>query len=99
MFQSLLAEMQAAARVKRIYLSEHARDELDDDGFVFQDVIQCLLTGEIVEEQYDLKRAENKYVVYGDTVAGAEMAVVVKLTDCRNVFVITGYRLRITDYE
>ncbi len=56
MFQQLLADMRAAANAKRVYLTEHARDELNDDGLTFQDVIHCLLTGEIVEEQYDLKR-------------------------------------------
>ena len=70
-----------------------------DEDLTFQDVIHCILTGEIIEQQYDVRRNENKYVVYGDYVNEDEMAVIAKLTYNRNVGVITVYRLRITDYD
>ena len=70
-----------------------------DDGLTFQDVGHCILMGEIVEQQYDVRRGENKYVIYGDCLNENEIAVVVKLTYQRNVGVITAYRLRITDYD
>jgi hypothetical protein len=70
-----------------------------DDGLTFQDVINCILTGEVVDCQYDLARDENKYVIYGDCMNEDEMAVVAKLTYNNNVGVITVYRLRITDYD
>lgn len=99
MYAQILREMQEAARGRRVYLSEHARDEMADDDLTFRDVIHCILTGEIVEEQYDLKRKENKYVIYGDCLDETEMAVVAKLTYNQGVGVITVYRLRITDYD
>ena len=99
MFEQTLSEMREAAHALRVYLSEHARDEMADEGLTFQDVIHCILTGEIIEQQYDAQRNENKYVVYGDCVNEDEMAVVAKLTYNRNVGVITVYRLRITDYD
>jgi len=99
MFEQILVEIQRAARAKLVYLTEHARDEMADDGLTFQDVIHCILTGEIIERQYDLLRNENKYVIYGDCVNEDEVAVVAKLTYNRNVGVITVYRLRITDYD
>lgn len=99
MFERILAEMRKAARAGLVYLTEHARDEMADDSLTFQDVINCILTGDIVECQYDAARDENKYVIYGDCVSEDEMAVVAKLTYNNSVGVITVYRLRITDYD
>ena len=99
MLAQILNEMRDAARYGRVYLTEPARDEMADDDLTFRDVMNCILTGEIVEQQYDLKRKEYKYVIYGDSLDNAEMAVVAKLTYNQNVGVITVYRLRITDYD
>lgn len=99
MFEQILAEMQSAARARRVYLTEHARDEMADDGLNFGDVICCILTGEIIEQQFDEQRNENKYVIYGDCLNEDEIAVVAKLTYNLKVGVITVYRLRITDYD
>jgi len=99
MFELILAEMRKAARAGLVYLTEHARDEMDDESLTFQDVVNCILTGEIVNCQYDVARGENKYVIYGDCVNEDEIAVVAKLTYNKNVGVITVYRLRITDYD
>lgn len=99
MYAQLLTEMRDAARQGRVYLTEHARDEMADDDLTFQDVVHCILTGEIIEQQYDLKRKEYKYVIYGDCLDETEMAVVTKLTYNQGVGVITVYRLRITDYD
>lgn len=70
-----------------------------DDEQTFQDISHCISMGEIVAQQYDAQRSENKYVIYGDCANEDEIAVVVKLTYQRNVGVITAYRLRITDYD
>ena len=99
MFSQILAEMQEAARKGQVYLTEHARDEMANDDLTFQDVINCVLTGEIVEQQYDPKWDENKYVVYGDSLCEDEIAVIAKLTYNYNVGVITVFRLRISDYD
>jgi len=99
MFEQILSEMRDAAQAKRVYLTEHARDEMADDGLTFGDVISCILTGEIVGQQYDNQRSEYKYVIYGDCPNEDEMAVVAKLTYNHKVGVITAYRLRITDYD
>ena len=91
--------MRKAVRAGLVYLTEHARDEMADDSLTFQDVINCILTGAIVDCQRDVGRDENKYVIYGDCVNEGEMEVVAKLTYNKNVGVITVYRLRITDYD
>lgn len=99
MFTPILIEMRKAAQAGYVYLSEHARDEMANDKLTFQDVINCILTGEIIEQQYDDERNENKYVIYGDCSNADEMAVVAKLAYNNNVAVITVYRLRMTDYD
>jgi hypothetical protein len=91
--------MRKAARAEHAYLTEHARDEMALDNLTFRDVIRCILTGEIVEQQFDPERGEYKYIIYGDSVTEDEMAVVAKLTYNHRVGVITAYRLRITDYD
>jgi hypothetical protein len=50
MFASILAEMREAARVGRVYLTEYARGETANDGLTFEDIVHCILTGEIVEQ-------------------------------------------------
>ena len=99
MFEQVLSAMREAAAAPRVYLTEHARDEMADDRLSFRDVIHCILTGEIVEDQYDADRGESKYVIFGDGCNEDEMAVVAKLTYNQTAVVITVYRLRITDYD
>lgn len=65
MFEQILAEMQSAAGNKRVYLTEHARDEMADDGLTFEDVIGCILTSEIFEQRFDEQWRENKYLFVG----------------------------------
>ena len=57
------------------------------------------MTGEIIKDQYDPEYGEVKYVIYGDSMAGAEVGVVAKWDEVNNVVVITIFRLRITDYD
>lgn len=91
--------MQDAVRAGLVQFSRHALHELSLDDLSPQDAGNCILTGEIVEDQYDGLYKEVKYVVYGDTLAGDEMAVVARWDEAQSVVVITVYRLRITDYE
>ncbi len=91
--------MREAALAGQVYLVIHANRELKADGLVYDDVISCLLTGEIVEQQFDEDWQQEKYVIYGDARSGDEIAVVAKLGHDRATVVITVYRLRITDYD
>jgi hypothetical protein len=63
------------------------------------DVVNGLLTGEIIEDQFDIKYQDTKYVIYGDALDDKEIGVVVKIDVYGNVAVITVYQLKITDYE
>lgn len=60
--------------------------------FIF-DVEQCILTGQIVEQQRDLLLEQWKYVLHGVSSDGEPMAVVAKLDGKNRVFIITTYIL------
>ena len=98
-FDDVIKQMREAALAGRVYLVIHANRELKADRLVYDDVINCLLTGEIVEQQFDEDWQEEKYVIYGDACSGHEIAIVAKLGFNRSTVVITVYRLRIRDYD
>lgn len=89
MYEKVLNQVRQAAHAGRVYLSFHANEELAADDLAYDDLINCLLTGEIVSDQYDADRGEVKYELYGDSLDADEMAAIF----------ITVYRLRITDYD
>ena len=99
MYEKVLQQMRAAAAVRRVYLVIHANRELKNDRLTYEDVIHCILTGEIIELQIDLEYADEKYVLYGDACNDDEMAVIAKLGYNDAAVVITVYRLTITDYD
>ena len=79
-------------------MTNHAVREMKNDSLTFKDVVHSILTGEIVEQQYDPDRKEYKYILYGDTLDGNEAGVVAKLgTD--DTVGITVYRLDFDDYD
>lgn len=98
MYEETLRQMRSAIKKKRVQFTAHALSELSNDDLSPEDAIHCVLTGEIIEDQYDELYGEVKYVIYGDTRAGGEMAVVARWDESKTVVVITIYRLRITDY-
>jgi hypothetical protein len=63
----------------------------------FDDILNCILTGEITEQQLD--DGEEKYVLQGDARNSDEIAVVAKLGYNQTTVIITVFRLRITDYD
>jgi hypothetical protein len=63
------------------------------------DAEHCILTGEIVGDQYDTHCRRMKYVIYGDTMMGDEIGLVARWDDQDDVVVITTFRLKIDDYE
>lgn len=79
-------------------MTNHAVKEMKDDGLTFKDVVHSILTGEIVDQQYDPDHKEYKYILYGNTLDGDEAGVIAKL-GVDDTVVITVYRLRFDDYE
>ena len=88
--------MRRAARVKQIFYSPHARDEMRNENFDERDVMNCLLTGSIVEDQYD---GDRKYIWQGEALDGRELSLVTRFTYHNKVFVITVFWAQLFDYE
>ncbi len=99
MYEQILQQMRSAAAARRVYLVIHANRELKNDRLTYEDVIHCILTGEIIEQQIDLEYGDEKYVLYGEACNQDEMAVIAKLGYNDTAVIITVYRLKITDYD
>lgn len=99
MYDKILREMRQAVKAGRVRFTSHAFDELDNEDLTTDDAEHCILTGEIVGDQYDTHRLRMKYVIYGDTMMGDEIGLVARWGDQDNVVVITTFRLKIDDYE
>src|SRR5215468_10970770 len=99
MYDKILLEMANAARGGRVRFRSHALDEMSNDDLSPDDVINCILTGEIVEDQFDPCYQQMKFVIWGDSHDGAEMGVVARLDDYDNLIVITVFRMIVIDYE
>ena len=97
MYSQILQEMQEAVKAGRIRFRLHALDELADEGLLPADAINCILTGEIMEQQVD--EGEEKYLLYGDARNNDEIAVVAKLGYNQTTVIITVFRLRVINYD
>lgn len=99
MYEHVLRRMQRAVKAGKIRFRRHALEELANEGFVPHDAVNCIITGQIVEDQFDLVYQQTKYVIYGDSLAGREMGVAARWDDYHNVVVITAFQLTISDYD
>lgn len=93
MYEKVLREMRERVRLGRFALSIHAIDEMRNDDLIPDDLKNCILTGRIVERQFDEAYAENKYVIEGASLEPAEFIQVVAKLGRKNTVVITTYRV------
>ncbi len=91
--------MQHAARQRQVFYSGHSLDEMLAENFSKADVVNCLLTGSITEDQYDEQREQLKYIWSGEARDGRELMLVTRLTRFNGVFVITVFWATLMDYE
>jgi hypothetical protein len=82
----------------QIVMTSHAVREMKDEDLTLDDVINTILTGDIVKQQFDSILREYKYVIYGDTLSGNEACVVAK-PGVNDTVVITVYKIGFDDYE
>ena len=93
MFQKILSEMRDRVRAGQVAMSIHAIEEMQLDGLTLDDLKQCILTGRIVERQFDELFAENKYLIESATLDSAEFIHVVAKLGKKNTVIITMYRV------
>lgn len=99
MYEQGLLQMKRAAKAGKIRFVPHAVRELALDRLSPDDAVNCILTGEIVRDQYDPQHQQLKYVIYGDSLSNDEVAVIARWDDDSKVVVITVFRLQVDDYE
>ena len=60
MYEHVLRRMQRAVKAGKIRFRRHALEELANEGFVPHDAVNCIITGQIVEDQFDLVYQQTK---------------------------------------
>lgn len=93
MHDKILREMRTRVRIGKLAMSLHAAEEMDLDGLTVDDLKHCILTGAIVERQWDDLFVEYKYVIEGASLDPEEFIHVVAKLGKRNTVIITTYRI------
>jgi hypothetical protein len=93
MYERILRRIQAHIRQGEYLLTNHVRDEMDEDGFSLYDLEQGILSGTLVERQRDRVTREAKYRIQGMAPDDREMEVIVKFSVTRRLVIITVYEL------
>jgi hypothetical protein len=83
MFKRLLLRIRDRIRNHQYIVTEHARQEMIND----------LLTGEILERQRDQQAAEWKYRIRGSSLENDWVEIAVKITPTGKIVVLTVYTI------
>lgn len=92
MYERILQQIREKIRTRQYVMTLHAEEEMDDDEFTIFDVERAILTGSIMERQADHTTSEWKYVLVGESIHGALVGVVIKLSPASKLVIITVYR-------
>ena len=91
MHDAILRGMRELVRESRYVMTAHGREEMQSDDLTVFDVEHCILTGRIIERQRDRRRREWKYLVLGESLAGASAVTIAKLGAGNMLVIITVY--------
>jgi hypothetical protein len=92
MYNRILHKMREKVRLRQYIMTLHAEGEMEDDGLSIFDVESCILTGEVIERQKEIKTGEWKYVIKGRTLLGDSIMTVSKIGATDKLVFITVYR-------
>lgn len=92
MYEQVLRQMRTLIQIRQYVMTLHAEEEMSDDELTIFDVEHAVLVGTIVERQTDKHSSEWKYLVTGESLHGAIVTVVVKLSVTNKLVIITVYR-------
>ncbi|HMV47892.1 MAG TPA: DUF4258 domain-containing protein [Blastocatellia bacterium] len=98
-YEQELKQMRQAVKAGRVRFTVHSVEELAAEGYSEIDAYNCILTGEIVEDQYDLRYRQVKYIVFGDARNGDEIGLVARFDAVPGIVVITAFQLEVSDYD
>ena len=91
MYDRILMRLREMIRTGNYVVTLHADEEMDEDGLTVYDVESGILTGRIVGRQRGRHPAERKYLVRGRTLAGDDVALVVRLGPTGKLVIVTVY--------
>jgi hypothetical protein len=83
--------MRDKIRTRQYVMTVHANDEMEDDDLTIFDMESAILTGKITERQKDSATGEWKYLCEGQTLYGANIIVVGKISVVNKLVLITVY--------
>ncbi len=93
MYERFLRRIQEHIRQGEYLITNHVRDEMDEDGFTLYDLEHAILSGTVVERQRDRVTREAKYRLRGMAADGREMEIITKLSFTGRLVIITVYEL------
>ena len=91
MFVRVLKKFRDCVRDGKLFVTQHAFDEMNDDDILQADIEHCILVGEIVERQWDKEWQEWKYIIAGKSIDKRAIEVVLKKGQSDNAVIITTY--------
>ena len=91
MFERILSRIREKIRRRQYVVTFHARREMNEDELTIYDIEHAILSGEILERQREAETKEAKYRVHGQTMAGVDVELIVKISPTGKLVVITLY--------
>ena len=93
MYDRIRRRIQEHIRQGAYILTDHVRDEMDEDDFTLYDLEQGIFSGTIVERQRDRVMQEAKYRIHGTATDDREMEIIAKFSFTDRLVIITVYEL------
>lgn len=72
---ALLADIQTQAATRAVRVTDHAREEMEDEAITLAEVLEAIATGQIIEN-YPEHRCGPCCLLYGKTAQGRSLHVV-----------------------
>ncbi len=92
MYSKVLEKMQRCVQQGQYVVRPHVHKRMRNRGLAIKDVERAILTGRIIERQWDNTYQEFKYIVRGMAMSGDEIEVAAKIDSTDATIIITIYR-------
>jgi hypothetical protein len=89
----LLSKIRRLVRAGRYHFTQHAREELEEDGFFEEDVAHCVANCWRAAVHRDAKRGRPRYELEGPALDDRPMSLVCRFGDTGELRVITCWEV------
>ena len=87
-----LKRIRELIRTRQYVMTLHAEDEMDADGLTIYDVEHAVLTSHVTSARKIALQGEWKYLVSGESLAGASVTVVTKFGPTGKLVIVCLFR-------